>query len=812
MTLVVLNACVPSARFVQLGEDELAVVLAVDDVGRATRHHDSFVSGGDGASFVTTPGERAVALVVTRDELLNARGEPLTSDELEELRIVTAESTDGCRSCAMVGWREAPLVLHSGDRCPVPAFSRPLVDGVPTMSPWIDELRRSLRILVPGPCAPEPREFAGAPVSYELISPASDAEFPQLIVTATSGRALICGEDFALEISSEGTRKELPITLAGPPVAGVELSGAYLVATRTKNPRTTFQLIRGDEVRTISSELADSYFVATGIARLTNGRIAVAGRGSAKPTDIADHYALVAICDLVGMSLECSDIARGTEAILKDSGAKSVALAMNDGSAAFVFDHGRLVEMGRRPKASRDVATDLGLNPANLDVPLAAFLGEALVVAARYRGETFLARSHLAEDGLRPFEVIEPSRGLMSILGFVSTGTVTLIRGQPGLVLDRDARVTGEARSDPLPPFFEQLTQAPPILLRSPDGTVLRTDDLARFAKLYGTDTGLDKAAYVGEEAGGFRVVWNHPAMTRVELDPPRALPPEPIDGIAPEDLVAHAASDPATGDLILVGRDARGGFLRRARSGSPTIALDAMPRCVTVADDGSILVGGDEYRLWKLTSDRVQEIQVDFDDPTTDVTEGAASCGRSPMFTAVAAWGGGGWAAGTCGQLVRIEIPSGRAYGVFIPNTLIGHNDDGQRDTPSFDAILATGPGSVLFAGEESRHYTDVVSVLGVSATQLGLEVSGFEGYSEGRGLDLAPPRRAVALLGQNPEQPVVVASSAYTDAVPGFVDAIGTSNPQNRLYHVPTAAAMSAHGEILIAASSGRIYLGVP
>lgn len=183
------------------------------------------------------------------------------------IRLVGEPHEEGfgaCRTCAVETGR-APQPAYAGDSCPMPRFATSrwwreeegevVASVVEPGDELIEQLRRSIRVDVAGPCActvPDAPAPSNEPITFELIEPSWGLEpFEALDVHPVTGDVAVVSmtKQYLIDGADPTRKLEADVSMPGPIVGVRTSSNAYVIASDTGDLYTA-----GTALHTMSNE------------------------------------------------------------------------------------------------------------------------------------------------------------------------------------------------------------------------------------------------------------------------------------------------------------------------------------------------------------------------------------------------------------------------------------------------------------------------------------------------------------------------------------------------------------------------------
>ncbi|MBI2376385.1 MAG: hypothetical protein HYV07_20490 [Deltaproteobacteria bacterium] len=265
-----------------------------------------------GSPFAVELGteDRLVHVRVDERDLVDSRGEPLSSDALPVFRLGTSPRPPGSCGRCLVPSLEAPSTVFAGDDCPVPGHAKlsvyGVVDGELAAADLEDAaaFREAVRLDSSGPCAC-PAPMTHPPVSQLEVHPlrpdepygffaSAPAEDGSVVGFGVGKTVLIRpgGEKFEADSSIRSTGLGLSIPSA-PNVTRFVLAGGFSDVTE----KTTIELVELEGSRFTNQVIAEvSALVHT--MEFARGRLWLGGGVRVDTT--SSNSPVVASCDLEG--------------------------------------------------------------------------------------------------------------------------------------------------------------------------------------------------------------------------------------------------------------------------------------------------------------------------------------------------------------------------------------------------------------------------------------------------------------------------------------------------------------------------------
>ncbi|MBI4820834.1 MAG: hypothetical protein HY791_31505 [Deltaproteobacteria bacterium] len=644
--------CSDPIVIIHADSDELVIAAVFDGHGRV-------VGGGvldrNDALRPTVPANyELVAWALRRDELVGLDGAPLGGDQLKAL--VLEPDAEGCGRCLLPSI-DPPLVIEPGSECAIPPFAR-LVSG---------ETAPTVMLTWPGPCpcvGPRLERHVADPIELRPIAPNEKAWPVGAVAISDEGELGIFHEHLALRAPLGGppTMSTGPSVFDAPVIAASALGASRFVVAMVDYSvpasRSRLMLVNEDLQLTPLDPLATE---ARSMVALRDGSLLISGRHGGPSIERCYPPFLGGSCLLVldgqfpgGLDNEFTSVRvaesgevtavgnRGSLLVAEGlpSGQSAEARTQSDSLKAWGTITSSMGEYLWRYE-SASIGSGLLLDATVVD----GFLFSCSAVGFESVVKSAPVSNHAFETG---FEWTEIGRASGHCDGYFAEAQEIIMGIGDGAL--RCTASACEAVSEPLPGRLNPGPAGRRVVVT--DGAVGRGYATSEgFEEVFGD---LDEkrayraAAAVGDEAWFFGVDGE---ITVVRAD--GAVAHRAVAGLVGRTIV-DAAFDTYLGEVIALGE---GSFL--ARIGLDLSVTSATLPAEWAADfeggghvavigPGRYSLAGASPRLFVWSGGEFEEVEIAWDDPTTERVEElrTAEC-IPPFFSAVAGGRGGALAVG---------------------------------------------------------------------------------------------------------------------------------------------------------------------
>jgi hypothetical protein len=587
---------------------DLVVVAIARSDGRV-QSGEMFVAGDPPPHLQRGEDERVFSFVLRRQELVGGDGRALGEQFVRgaRLRIGRAGESENPASCGrcLIASDRAPLIAHSGDVCPIPAFAGDDSD------PLRELVRASLLISWPGSCecsAGAPNSVIRGEVDHRLLlSPEASFWPPEASTIAPDGTTALVSEHVAAMIAPDGRLDEAPDPGAlfddQVLVAAATNGDAFLVASHhvggardvrysvlTRDLRiaaidddvgvrayrmryspfddTTIALGRGIPQR--PGIVACAWDVASSrltCARIVPEDIALAGENTFDVAVREDGF--VAIGGSSGMIL--------LERTLDPRAGLTTRVEGSDRTSAHGTNSDSTGRTARWRAFHITVAAEGGMLEDFVHLRRIHLFEDRIVACAvtddpRYRGSGLvltapLDRTHLDPIAAPPvFEIIHRSptdlcAGMLAIPGRSDRIRVGF-RDAAAVVVTSTGSIAKGISVQSLPVNLASTSIETPVsgwsLLHTLDGHVMRRRDDwsgALFERIYGTEGAINSQVISIVERNNELWAFHVESASIVAAD--GSVRSIPYSGFGPTDAIASIAADTSTGELVALVYDA---------------------------------------------------------------------------------------------------------------------------------------------------------------------------------------------------------------------------------------------------------------
>jgi hypothetical protein len=614
------------------------------------------------------------------------------------------EGYGACGRCSGAS-HSAPQAIHDGDECAVPRFAA--YEGDDRAA-----IEARLRIGFEGPCACAPlvEDPAAAPPVLDLLVRGEDSWPHDSIAVTASGAVALFGEHHSIAIARNGertVREGADLPFAGRVFAAAGTPAGTFFTLSWEGPNRKIKVL--DEELAFAADL-DLGVVGANLVPFREGLVMVVGEQPGQ-----EPVALLCHDDV---PFDCWSLWSGP--FLQVGRTLVDAERMPDGSLVLVgFNGFVLVDHLPLDPSDRPAVRVLGTEFTNplLDEGVPSSLGHAgqwLLLCVQHSKDARLLAARIDRSSVtapEPPVFRELYRGgsvcrrFSSVPGEPNAARMVLALGQTVVIdaSDPDAPIARDAAPTYVPLGAGETVNG---METHDDGATvawtgfegrskiwLREGEALRL--LYGVDE--PPIAPISElVVAGDRVIAVRSTAPSDVLYEDRV---ESIDFEGPRGSILRAAYDSLRNELLLAGADASGGWLGRAALEGGTIevmrpeGLGAVRRIAEI-DPGRFVMSTEDERMFSLEEDRLEPIDLDWDDPTTDGIEREVDpiCGERLTDLAVAA--GRAHAAGCGGTLFEIDAAAlASAHRIAIPPLI------GDGPTPDFTSVSAICADDVLLA-----------------------------------------------------------------------------------------------------------------
>ncbi|MBI2377397.1 MAG: hypothetical protein HYV07_25575 [Deltaproteobacteria bacterium] len=664
VALLALTSACFDPRIAPSADGAVAVVASVDERGLVRR------VGLDPTGISLAPDERLVTFALGLDQLFDENGRPVDAAELSARSALEDPPTGSCDACR-VRTLLSPQTLFPADACPVPRFASSFIDAEPANpnDVLVVAVREQVRIDRAGTC---PEDTRGRPIQRTLApiwppGPLEDVMQPQAVAHLGDGTVAAFGENVAVLVRPDGSRRVSKPPLYGPIHAAIGVGDGFLVASADHRTRggSRFDLFDRDldaQPLNLTGLIASKNLRVFGLA-LDQGspaRIVVSGQ-SGSGTGVGPYLGTCAFA----AQLECDDVfsSQALGALVStELGPKRLTspIHLESGPYFAVGRDGYLVagpfgsegrielrDLGqpRRPREARSVGFAAGR--VYLCVREDTLPGEAdrepYVVFTATIGASGLGAPRSIARFVQPCGPMAPredgSVDLFMNLGCTPNGDAPCA----------ERVVLHEESADPPAPTTLPRGLRPPLSWFSsfPGGYLALTtsSQLVRASTTAEVIIGA-RAARAGALAavasnGPSSFAFPAPLDSVLEVRPDLSVTetPIPLEAAFP----TGAVFDHVRGDVVVVGARGDTGWVGRYDPATHALVnLDAARtphRLLDVAEVApGIAIGvGDAWTIVRIQGDQVEALELDFDDPSTQLVERAESgfswCQTKPHY-----------------------------------------------------------------------------------------------------------------------------------------------------------------------------------
>ncbi len=825
------------------------VVVAIVREGESIPQ-EARVTRGDAARFTGEPGDEAVAWVLEDGHLIDEHGAPLGVDDIEAHPVGGARSTGACGRCLVSAYGGRQLLL-AGDSCPVPNaapyFSTPSLE-----QDRIAVIRSAVRIERTGDCACAPPAMVrGRRLGIELTGFRPDPEPIEAVVERADGAVGLFAATYAKLIAPDGTVRQLGRASGGwcdarRPPFGDNIRGAVTVADGRFIVLSARDDFRDGVVHALDDELDATELDIRGAniefdphelrAGPDPDEITLLGAAGRAPVAAAAYRCRVTA------GLDCSplfdpralhggghasDVSVGAPTVVVDSAGGWLARwdgpiegLIAEPGPTVVEASGQLVRItrlfavgrvGDRLWACGHSRTAVGAHVITASItasPLPIRWSRSLVIDSGCTN--FLEEP----DGslFMPMDLRVSNIPRALHMGTVSTATV---------VADLNARLGIVGALDGV----ADMQTGSRAILRADGAVHLRRS--GQTVRVHGPEARqpghVITAVYAdGDGFGGFGGANRYRITPR--RDGPTRIETSSTTGLAPTDLARAAAVDSAAGDVVVVGRGeqdsvwiARVDQLGRATKLALPDALGEIDIIdITEASPGRLVAVGAFGAILLIQGDRVQQLEIDWDDPETEAVESAPGsnrlCGIAPhlgpswqresdLWRTVSGDGHGvAWVGGCRDALVRVVVVGDRPHAVRVSLSRFEDGLPGRALGTVTGGTMAICGDRVAIAHQHSLLVGGVAAAISVHS------------WDEPPALVTANPlpnvgRSPIAIVGR-PDAATVVSNWGHALSASVF----GADEPTERWTGRMTLFRVVANdaGTVLAAGDFGRLLIG--